>query len=377
MCSRPIEKDSDSAERMCRSIVAGVFASLLLVPPAFAPPAFADEGMASVSAKISAGKCLGDGTSGSPYLGGWKPLRRGLVLAGKTLASKTAAGVDSLQPASVGNTASATPELGEDRKLCARARRSVTAHSKAKAEHDIRVCPSVGTELDESPESSQVDSYLCGVYWRMPRKIDDAGDFSWKDRAAAARVKRTVCEYAIQGMHRDFREELYALGTKADEAGINWSFLSAFRDDYRQSIAEGFKARSCQSWHGGSCRTNGWGDGQAADLWVADENGEPAGDAAGLFELIKRVGHLLGLSRPLPRADPPHVQVGGDWKGIGEQLRRQRLGIASASIDQRPAEKVSRPAVDSKLRGSIGGVARAAGSNLCVGLHVSNATSLF
>jgi hypothetical protein len=387
--TRLLEKDSDSAERMCKSIVAGVFASLLLVPPAFAPPAFADEGMASVSAKMSAGKCLGDDTGGSPCLGGGTPWRRGLVLA-----SKTAADVDSLQSASVGDKASAAPELGEDRELCARARRPVIAHSKAKAEHDIRVCPSVGTELDESPEplpeSLQVDSYLCGVYWRMPRKIDDAGDFSWKDRAAAARVKRTVCEYAIQGMHRDLREELFALGTKADEAGINWSFLSAFRDDYRQSIAEGFKARSCQSLHGGSCRTNGWGDGQAADLWVANENGEPADDAAGLFELIKRVGHLLGLSRPLPRADPPHVQVGGDWKGIGQQLRRQRLGIASASIDQRPAEKVSRPAVDSNLRGSIGGVAlptwtipppalvpRSAGSNLCVGLHASNATSLF
>jgi hypothetical protein len=325
--------------------------------------------MASFSAKISGGQCLGDGTGGSPYVGGRKPLRRALILA-----RKTAADIDTLQTASVSDKASADPKLGEDWELYPRARRPVIAHSKAKAEHDIRVCPSVGTELGESPEPLQVDSYLCGVYWRMPRKIDDAGDFSWKDRAAAARVKRTVCEYAIQGMHRDLREELYALGVKADEAGINWSFLSAFRDDYRQSIAEGFKAPSCRSLHGGSCRTNGWGDGQAADLWVADENGEPAGDAAGLFELIKRVGHLLGLSRPLPRADPPHVQVGGDWKGIAEQLRRQRLGIASASVDQRPAENVSRPAVDSKLRGAA---PRAAGSNLCVGLHASNATSLF
>jgi hypothetical protein len=324
-----LETKSGSVERMCRSIVAGVFASLLLVPPAIA-----DEGMAG-SAKMTGGKCLDDGPSGTACLAVAKPWRRGLVLA-----SKTAVDVDILQPASVGNKASAAPELGQDREFCARARRSVTAHSKAKAEQDIRVCPSVGTELDESLGSLQVDSYLCGVYWRMPRKIDDAGDFSWKDKAAAARVKRTVCEYAIQGMHRDLREELYALGTKADENGINWSFLSAFRDDYRQSIAEGFKARSCQSWHGGSCRTNGWGDGQAADLWVANENGEPAGDAVGLFELIKRVGHLLGLSRPLPRADPPHVQVGGDWNEIAEQLRRQRLGIASASVDERPTENV-------------------------------------
>jgi hypothetical protein len=348
---------------MCKSIVAGVFASFLLVPPAFA-----DEGMAGFSAKISGGHCLGDSTGDSPYLRGRKPSRRALILG-----RKAATDVDILQTASVSDKASAR-KLSEDRELCPRAHRPVIAHSRARAEHDIRVCPSVGTQLDESPESFQVDSYLCGVYWRMPRKIDDAGDFSWKDRAAATRVKRTVCEYAIQGMHRDLREELYALGIKADEAGINWSFLSAFRDDYRQSIAEGFKARSCQSLHGGSCRTNGWGDGQAADLWVGDETGEPAGDASGLFELIKRVGHLLGLSRPLPRADPPHVQVGGDWKGIAEQLRRQRLGIASASIDQRRAENVSPPAVDAKLREAV---PRAAGNNLCVGSHVSKAISLF
>jgi hypothetical protein len=192
-------------------------------------------------------------------------------------------------------------------------------------------CPSIASELARTPESSAVDEYLCGVYWRMPRKIDDAGDFTWKDAAAAARVDRTVCEYAIQGMHRDLREQLYALGTQADEAGINWSFLAAFRDDYRQTIATGFKAQSCRSLHGGSCRTEGWGDGQAADLWIANESGEPASDAGPLLGLIDRVGASLGLSRPMRGADPPHVQVAGEWKAIAERLRAKRLGISASA----------------------------------------------
>jgi hypothetical protein len=194
-------------------------------------------------------------------------------------------------------------------------------------------CPSIGSELGKTQEPSVVDEYLCGVYWRMPNKIDDAGDFTWKDAAAAARVGRTVCEYAIQGMHRDLREALYALGTQADAAGLNWSFLSAFRDDFRQTIATGFKAQPCQSLHGGSCRTEGWGDGQAADLWLADESGKPARDATALMDLVDRVGPSLGLSRPLRGADPPHVQVKGEWKAIAEQLRAKRLGVVSASVN--------------------------------------------
>jgi hypothetical protein len=204
-------------------------------------------------------------------------------------------------------------------------------------QREILACPLIGAGHEWAPGSSLVDEYLCGVYWRMPRKIDDSGDFTWKDAAAAARVQRTVCEYVIGGMHRELREQLYVLGHQADEAGINWSFLSAFRDDYRQSIAAGFKAERCQSLHGGSCRTKGWGDGQAADLWVADENGDPAGDAQLLLELIDRVGRSLGLSRPMPGADPPHVQVGGDWQRIGGELREKRLGITSAKSDEAPS----------------------------------------
>jgi hypothetical protein len=177
----------------------------------------------------------------------------------------------------------------------------------------------------EPAGASDLDKYLCSVYRRMPHKIDGAGDFSWKDAAAASRSLRTVCDYAINGMHGDLREILYALGHRADEAGVKWSFLSAFRDDYRQGIASGFKASSCGSLHGGSCRTLGWGDGRAADLWISDRNGYPAESASPLFELIDRLGPSLGLFRPMPGIDPSHVQVSGDWQAIGRRLRAERL----------------------------------------------------
>ena len=183
--------------------------------------------------------------------------------------------------------------------------------------------PAVVTEFDR--QTSSVDEYLCGVYWRMPRKIDDAGDFSWKDGVAAALAERTVCDYAINGMHPDLREALYVLGHKADAAGINWSLLSGFRDDYRQRIAKGFKAKDCESWHGGSCRTNGWGDGRAADLWMADQDGYPVKDASPLLALVDQMASALGLSRPMRWADPPHVQLNGEWQEIAGILREQRL----------------------------------------------------
>jgi hypothetical protein len=226
--------------------------------------------------------------------------------------------------------------LDQRSEICPRMSSPPAAVSRPARQHETPACPLIEAELEWAPDSSLVDEYLCGVYWRMPRKTDDSGDFTWKDAAAAARVKRTVCEYVIGGMHRDLREALYALGHKADEAGINWSFLSGFRDDFRQGIATGFRAERCQSWHGGSCKTKGWGDGQAADLWVADQNGDRAADASALFELIGRVGRTLGLMRPMPRADPPHVQVGTDWQRIGEELREKRLGITSARSDEAP-----------------------------------------
>lgn len=183
-------------------------------------------------------------------------------------------------------------------------------------------------------EVPSVDDYLCLVYDRMPVKKDSAGDFTWKDKSAAKRKSMGLCEYSINGMHRDLREILYHFGKTADGKGVKWSFLSAFRDDYRQKIATGFKAGPCGSWHGGSCRTRGYGDGRAADVWVGDEDGRPGGPVGPLFSLLDKIGRKLGLSRPMPGNDPAHIQLAGNWQEIARGLREARTGAKDAPVQQ-------------------------------------------
>ena len=50
-----------------------------------------------------------------------------------------------------------------------------------------------------------------------------------------------------------------------DDAELSPGITSAFRDDYRQSLASGLKAATDRSYHGGSFR-GGYGHGLAADL---------------------------------------------------------------------------------------------------------------
>src|SRR5438094_311646 len=109
----------------------------------------------------------------------------------------------------------------------------------------------------------------------MPRKEDNTGDFTWKDRAAAKKLNLSVCDYVIGGMNPKLRNALYRFGQEADQKQIRWSILSGFRDDYRQKIASGFKASKCNSRHGGSCATKGYGDGHAIDIWMDDGCGNP------------------------------------------------------------------------------------------------------
>jgi hypothetical protein len=147
------------------------------------------------------------------------------------------------------------------------------------------------------------DIYLCGVYDRLAVRQDGAGDFTWKDPVAAARRNMSVCQYVVEGMHPKLRHALAALGREADAREIPWSILSGFRDDYRQGIASGFKAADCSSLHGGSCRTNGYGDGRAADLWTT------VGQPDALFKLVDTFGSKLGLYRPMQGSDPAHIQI--------------------------------------------------------------------
>jgi hypothetical protein len=172
----------------------------------------------------------------------------------------------------------------------------------------------------------EVDEYLWEVYRRSPIKRDSAGDFTWKDPVAAQRFGVSMPAYVIGGMHPDFREQLYHAGRAMDAAGIRWSIVSAFRDDYRQSIAAGFKARPGYSLHGGSARTGGYGHGQAVDIAAEDGNADEA------WQWIDRHGEKFGLCRPMPGADPPHVQPRGSWHDLASALRNVRIGTAQARV---------------------------------------------
>jgi hypothetical protein len=79
-------------------------------------------------------------------------------------------------------------------------------------------------------------------------------DFTWKDPIAAQGAGMSLKEYVIGGMDRGFKLKLYRALRAMDDAGFMPGITSAFRDDYRQSIASGKKAASDSSYHGGSRR---------------------------------------------------------------------------------------------------------------------------
>src|ERR1700724_1013360 len=88
-------------------------------------------------------------------------------------------------------------------------------------------------------------------------------DFGWKDPKAAERAGMSMMDYVIGGMDRSFKLKLFHTLHAAEAAGLSPGITSAFRDDYRQSIASGLKAANDRSYHGGSSR-GGYGHGLAA-----------------------------------------------------------------------------------------------------------------
>jgi hypothetical protein len=138
------------------------------------------------------------------------------------------------------------------------------------------------------------------------RLVDN--DFTWKDPKAAERVGMSMMDYVIGGMERSFKIKLFHALYAAEAAGLQPGITSAFRDDYRQSIASGLKAASDRSFHGGSFR-GGYGHGLAADIvsvsggarskrWVATE---------ALWKWVDANGKQFGIGRPYLDRDPPHV----------------------------------------------------------------------
>jgi hypothetical protein len=203
------------------------------------------------------------------------------------------------------------------------------------------------------PEMDEVNQYLWGVYQRSAVKRDGSGDFTWKDVAAAARLGMTLGDYVIVGMDRDFRELLYRAGWTMDAAGIRWTILSAFRDDYRQSLASGYKAHIGASLHGGSITTGGYGHGCAVD--IADADGNPQF----LRNWLDANSGLLNLERPLPGIDPAHVQARGAWHEVAAALRKERLAKGNLSENAAAAAELA----------SLATAPASEVDRLCTGLH--------
>jgi hypothetical protein len=138
------------------------------------------------------------------------------------------------------------------------------------------------------------------------RLVDE--DFAWKDPKAAETAGRSMMDYVIGGVDRSFKLRLFYTLHAAEAAGLSPGITSAFRDDYRQSIASGLKAASNRSYHGGSLR-GGYGHGLAADVvsvkgetraerWVSTEL---------LWKWIDAHGKEFGVGRPYLDRDPPHL----------------------------------------------------------------------
>jgi hypothetical protein len=113
-----------------------------------------------------------------------------------------------------------------------------------------------------------------------------------------------------------------------DADGINWTILSAFRDDYRQGIASGFKAHRGYSFHGGTIATGGYGHGCAADL--AGSDGSDSSEA--VWKWLDQHGEQFRIRRPMRQSDPAHIQPFGAWHEAAVQLRDKRVGFSLANL---------------------------------------------
>ena len=166
------------------------------------------------------------------------------------------------------------------------------------------------------------------------RRVDE--EFAWKDPKAADKVGMAMMDYVIGGMDRSFKLKLFYTLYAAEQAGLQPGITSAFRDDYRQSIASGLKAATERSYHGGSLR-GGYGRGLAADIvsvkgnsraqrWVSTEK---------LWKWIDERGKDYGIGRPY--LDQGSAPCGADRRpGICLPPRR-RENAGGGSEDQEEA----------------------------------------
>jgi hypothetical protein len=190
-------------------------------------------------------------------------------------------------------------------------------------------------EIPDECLDSCIDRYLWALYQRTPKEdslkvherrkvtIKRKGkmvtvtrsftrlvdqDFTWKDPKAAEKVGMSMMDYVIGGMDRGFRTKLFHTLRAAELAGMSPGITSAFRDDYRQSIASGMKAATDRSYHGGSFR-GGYGHGLAADVVSVDgaTRNQRWASTEKFWKWIDAHGKEFGIGRPYLGRDPPHV----------------------------------------------------------------------
>jgi hypothetical protein len=161
-------------------------------------------------------------------------------------------------------------------------------------------------------------------------------DFGWKDPKAADKANMPVVDYVIGGMDHDFKLRLFQMLHAAEQAGLAPGITSAFRDDYRQSIASGLKAADNRSYHGGSLH-GGYGHGLAADI-VSIKGATRADRLVStniLWSWIDKNGRDFGIGRPYLGRDPPHCAPID-----GEEYAKHQPGRAArhASLATAPAK---------------------------------------
>jgi hypothetical protein len=144
-----------------------------------------------------------------------------------------------------------------------------------------------------------------------------------------------LMDYVIGGMDRAFKSKLFYTLYAAEQAGFAPGITSGFRDDFRQAIASGRKARSNMSYHGGSVHGS-YGHGLAADVnsIKGKDRSERLDASRLLWSWIDQHATKFGLGRPYLDYDPPHVAP-IDGKEYAHHRRAGEPGRRVAGIRKR------------------------------------------
>ncbi|MGY4406862.1 hypothetical protein [Bradyrhizobium sp. USDA 3315] len=209
------------------------------------------------------------------------------------------------------------------------------------------------------PEQRQVTvkrkKKMVTVTRTFTRLVDE--DFAWKDTKAAERAGMPMMDYVMGGVDRSFKLKLFHALLAAEQAGLSPGITSAFRDDYRQSIASGLKAASNRSYHGGSLR-GGYGHGLAADIVSIDgaTRDDRFRSSEKLWKWVDAHGRKFGVARPYLDFDPAHLAPidGREYAAHRGGVKTRHVALDAktrgAAHDNHAAVKRAKTAKSSKLR---------------------------